>query len=1126
LEARRRNRSRFPWRGTERPFTISRTSRPVDLAPRGLRIGRTRLAGRVEDALEPGSLVLTAGAGCGKTVTLEQVLGAGTRPFAWVSCSPTARSPGALATMIVNAIAAAVPGSADALAETMAASGERVDGLAITRELIEELSRLLVEPLVVVVDDAEQLDGAGDSLRILSELVRAELPLLHVAVASRRPLALKVAKVRASGRLTELTTADLAFDAEECAELLRRRTGQDPPSEHVEVMMELTEGWPLGIALAAGLVERATEAGDLAAALGGLRSAPDLREYLSEELLDSLEPELREAALASSVVPVVTAAVERALDLPDEFASRIEGAGLLVRRTDDGFVYHPLLRDFLLERLRAQCSEDEWRSLNAAAAPALDADGDAVGAIEHWLEAHAWQEAVAAMEREGFGLARTAPELIPRWLSLLPETERGYPTMRALEGQLQWRAGDNEAAIAALADAIGGFRERPNVRAEWAARSILVDLLFATHTADEVKQVVEGWDRPEAAEARALAPAVAMYGAGALASFGRFEESEQLAAEARRHPEGALLPPFQALQRLFIDLPRGEVESVCEQLEAAGRGMEHFDPLQRRQIVLGVLAIVVADRGDPDEALSRWVELSEMVRGRGAPLLTDAAHAWGAVLNARAGRLAEAEAELAQIRNVEWSARSFSTELAPAEVASLRGDAPATLAAAERTLAMVRGGPILFRYWGQVDLVPALADVGLLERAAEVLAETRELIDAHYPGELGRYLRGRLLGLHAWLAHLEGESELSDADLIAMWETTGDSLRYILRRDWERLRVPLWGALERGTLAPEQALEQVAAAHPDGLELTAFLDHPVRAVRGAALEPAVRSGDPRALEILERLRQESDADLASAAGLAVKRLASSLPPLRFELLGRFDVRRGAWRAGGAWGRPIDARFVRFLLVHLERPVLEDELFEGLWPDLSAASARRSLQVAASRARQLLDPPGAERSLIESVDRTYRLALGERDRVDAYEFQSAAEIALRSRGEERRTLLGRARSLWHGEPVPEERYTDWAIPYREALLDRYTAVLTALVELDERAGDHAGAADTARELVHLDPLNEGAHRALMVAYARAGRTGHALRQYLECRRALVETLGIEPAEATSRLQTRILAGETV
>ena len=60
----------------------------------------------------------------------------------------------------------------------------------------------------------------------------------------------------------------------------------------------------------------------------------------------------------------------------------------------------------------------------------------------------------------------------------------------------------------------------------------------------------------------------------------------------------------------------------------------------------------------------------------------------------------------------------------------------------------------------------------------------------------------------------------------------------------------------------------------------------------------------------------------------------------------------------------------------------------------------------------------------------------------------------------------------------------------------------------------------------DPLNEDAHRQLMLTYARTGRTSQALRQFLECRRALVVELGVEPSEETSRLQARILAGESV
>jgi DNA-binding SARP family transcriptional activator len=109
-------------------------------------------------------------------------------------------------------------------------------------------------------------------------------------------------------------------------------------------------------------------------------------------------------------------------------------------------------------------------------------------------------------------------------------------------------------------------------------------------------------------------------------------------------------------------------------------------------------------------------------------------------------------------------------------------------------------------------------------------------------------------------------------------------------------------------------------------------------------------------------------------------------------------------------------------------------------------------------------------------------------------------------------------------MPEERYSDWAIAYRERLIDLYTALLAALAEIHEAAGADIQAAEIARELVDLDPLNEGGHRALITAYARVGRTGYALRQYLECRRALVDQLGVEPSEATSRLQARILAGE--
>ena len=88
------------------------------------------------------------------------------------------------------------------------------------------------------------------------------------------------------------------------------------------------------------------------------------------------------------------------------------------------------------------------------------------------------------------------------------------------------------------------------------------------------------------------------------------------------------------------------------------------------------------------------------------------------------------------------------------------------------------------------------------------------------------------------------------------------------------------------------------------------------------------------------------------------------------------------------------------------------------------------------------------------------------------------------------------------------------------------MLAALSDEHAAAGDHLAAADAARRFVELDPLHEGAHRRLIAAYARAGRRGHALRQFLACRRALVGELGVEPDAETVALQRRVLAGEPV
>jgi DNA-binding SARP family transcriptional activator len=641
--------------------------------------------------------------------------------------------------------------------------------------------------------------------------------------------------------------------------------------------------------------------------------------------------------------------------------------------------------------------------------------------------------------------------------------------------------------------------------------------------------VADGWDGAHAPRGHPGVAGTAWYEVLALTALGRRDEAALLEGRLRRDPKAAaLFKHVGDLAGLLVDLPAGRAEAALADPHSTIRVLERHDPHGRLAFAQLVTALVHLDIGEVAEAME-WFERSHReAERRGLGFVARDAHLHRATLLAQQGDLADAEVELGRASAREGTGwRSISRHTVKAFVAAARGDAPEAVRAAERALAQVRRGPVCFRVWAALDAAIALADSGSPELARATIDEARSALDEQYPGESGHYHRARLIATRAWLAYDSGERDAAFDGLRRCFAEAGDNADQVVRAHWRRLRPVLWEALADGAMEPTTALPALEGALPGGEALVAFMDFPEPSVRRAAVLAALASNHPAVLTELAELADDPDEEVASAARTTRERLRNSPPPLRFELLGRFRVTRGGRKIGDqTWKRPIDARLVRLLLVHGGRPVPEDVIFEALWPKKSVTGARDSLHVAVSRARGVLDLPGTDASMIETGHQTYRLDLGDDTVVDAEEFRAAAEIALAERGQGRAALLERARSLWRDEPLPEERYSDWATAYRERLIDRYIAVLSGLAELREHAGNHTDAADVARELVDIDPLNEGAHRALIVAYARAGRTGHALRQYLECRRALVEGLGIEPAEETSRLQARVLAGERV
>lgn len=1073
------------------------------------RIERPELTGRLTHSLDRGSVILVADAGFGKTTALEQALAQAGGPAVWLRTAPTDRDPGRLVGRLVEAVRVELPGVAEDHAERLATAIEPIDAETVARSLVEDLERLLVDPLVVAIDDAERLEGTA-SIAILDALLDGSNEMLRVGICSRRPLGLRLARLKASGRVSELGPADLAFSPAECGACLRLVRGQEPPSEEVEGLFAATEGWPLGVALAAA-------AGPGSEQLPA-RGREAIFQYLAEEVFDGLDPALQHQLLDASIVDELDSELESALGLPESFRADVEAAGMLVRPLGDSYALHPLLREFLRARLAEEREAVELSELHLRVAGALASSGRTLEAIERWLAGGDFDSAADAIAGQGIALAGTAPETVAGWLGRLPTGLRERPVLRLLAGRLAMGEGDFDAAVEHCRAGVSGLeREQAPEALLWAARLALTDAHIAAIDLDAAAEASAG---AENAGPEAGPPAVfcALAHAAVLARLGA-EDSDRALELVLERPSGRELlgPGLSAFQAHYRELPAGHLDDALEHVEEGIAVLEAGDPFHRLPYVLVFKMAIHEARGELEQALETFdATLAVAQRSGLAGYVGAGARLAAATMLALLDRAEEARVQLERVDR-EWSSwAGCDKHVARAVLAARGGDLATGFAESRRALEEARCMPPFDRVRPAAVLAPVLCDAGQPAAAIEAL---EGVLEALGPGES----RARTHTALACALYRSGDQAAGHATLAAAFEEAGERARFVLRSEWPQVEEVLWSALEAGALEAATAVEALDAAFPGGPQLVALVEHPDPAVREAALAAAAASGRP---EALARLAEDGSGE-GRGNGTPIEALRDRLkrhpPPLKFRTLGRFEIRRGAYAVDGSlWERKVAERVVRFLLVRGGALVPEDELLEAFWPEKAPGSARRGLQTAISSARAVLDLPW-EQSRLLVAERSYALTLLEGDRLDADAFEAAARRALAAMGPERIAAMEAATRLWSGEPLPEERYSDWAASWRERLSSLNADVLGALAEAHTRAGEHNAAARAARFLVDLDPLDEHAQRLLMGAYAAAGRRGDALRQFLECRRALVEELGIEPEAETLALQRRILAG---
>lgn len=394
---------------------------------------RPRLLNTLHAAVTTKRLtLLSAPAGSGKTTaiaTLPQSYP--DLPFAWITLDEDDNDPFTFLQTLLASIRRCCPNcgrNLDMLLTTSSAPSfelRRMMGL-----LINDILAAGPDILILVLDDLHRVSEVAIH-QALDFFLEHLPPSLHLVVATRSDPPLQLSRLRARSELAEFRMDQLCFTDAEIQALFNDMLHLDLTPGDLSRLQQRTEGWVAGVRLLTLSLPRLGTVQKRADLIHHLaQSQRFLFDYLVDEVLNQLEPELRDFLRQTSILSQLTPALCNVVTRREDSAVLLDtlyrqNLFLVMNEPDSDhpfaeptYRYHALFAQFLQRDLH-QKFPSTIPDLHRRAAEAHPGEAQA---IYHYLQAQQWVQAaekITSVARRELhrGLMRAATL---RWIEALP----------------------------------------------------------------------------------------------------------------------------------------------------------------------------------------------------------------------------------------------------------------------------------------------------------------------------------------------------------------------------------------------------------------------------------------------------------------------------------------------------------------------------------------------------------------------------------------------------------------------------------------------------------------------------------------------------------------------------------